>query len=562
MGLGRKNLVYSLVLAGIMMLFLLGYFIYMLPSLYVEYAMEQNLKSVRAQHEFYVRNGSYEKAIVRNSTACFSLEIPLEGECILISGKSFSAQVVIKDGQLYQAFENCREKLKSFRDLQQAEIQKDLEELAILLKETMQNDVSSPIELQMLSFGEGLEFHNESVKVHFYSDHMLILEASVEDFANRYTNYLVFEQREDRLIFTYLPVLTPDMNEIRPVVLRSIPMLGAVILWMVLIFSQVYSKGIVTPIVRLVGRAGEMKRRLVSMEEAGEVCKNKKKWEEEFASGTYGVGEDCGRAESGGRSHQNEIKELAATLEDFYEKIRENLWTLEEKNRELAEENQRQEIFLRASSHQLKTPIAAALLLVEGMANEVGRYKDTKVYLPKVKEQLLSMRKIVEDILYLNRCAENMYLQRMEPGHVIRERLRAFQIPIAEKEINIELTGDDGLAICTDEIMFSQICDNLLSNGVKYTPRGGLLQITIGRKEKKGEIRIENYGVTIPEALLPHIFEPFVSGADGKDRAGDSHGLGLYIVSYYARKLGISVGISNGENSVAVVLTADILKTF
>ncbi len=212
MGLGRKNLVYSLVLAGIMMLFLLGYFIYMLPSLYVEYAMEQNLKSVRAQHEFYVRNGSYEKAIVRNSTACFSLEIPLEGECILISGKSFSAQVVIKDGQLYQAFENCREKLKSFRDLQQAEIQKDLEELAILLKETMQNDVSSPIELQMLSFGEGLEFHNESVKVHFYSDHMLILEASVEDFANRYTNYLVFEQREDRLIFTYLPVLTPDMN--------------------------------------------------------------------------------------------------------------------------------------------------------------------------------------------------------------------------------------------------------------------------------------------------------------------------------------------------------------
>ena len=338
--------------------------------------------------------------------------------------------------------------------------------------ETMENDTSSPLELQVLNFGEGMEFHNESVKVHFYSNHMLILEASVEDFANRYTNYLVFEQREDRLIFTYLPALTPDMNEIRPVVLRSVPMLGAVIFWMVLMFSQVYSKGIVNPVVKLVGRAGEMKCALVSMEKSGGVCKREKKSEEDFLPKTYGAGpeygkQESGKSENGGRNQQDEIKELAATLEDFFEKIRENLWTLEEKNRELAEENQRQEIFLRASSHQLKTPIAAALLLVEGMVNEVGRYKDTKEYLPKVKEQLLFMRKIVEDILYLNRCAENMYLQRIGPGHVIRERLRAFQIPIGEKEIDIQMTGDDSLVICADEIMFSQICDNLLSNGVK-----------------------------------------------------------------------------------------------
>ena len=55
MKLGRKNLVYSLILAGIMLLFLVGYFIYMLPSLYVDYVMEQNLKSVKEQHNAYIK---------------------------------------------------------------------------------------------------------------------------------------------------------------------------------------------------------------------------------------------------------------------------------------------------------------------------------------------------------------------------------------------------------------------------------------------------------------------------------------------------------------------------
>ncbi len=76
----------------------------------------------------------------------------------------------------------------------------------------------------------------------------------------------------------------------------------------------------------------------------------------------------------------------------------------------LEEENERQEVFLRASSHQLKTPVAAAPLLVEGMMNEVGKYKDTKRYLPEVKKQLMAIRRIVEDILYLNHCVGNIFI--------------------------------------------------------------------------------------------------------------------------------------------------------
>lgn len=552
MGLGRKNFVYSLVLAGAMMMFVIGYFMYMLPSLYVDYTMEQNLQSVRTQHNEYVRTGSYEGVAVKNSAACFSMEIFRDEDKILLTGKSFSAEIIVKEERLREILERCRKKMGSLSDFS-VDLNEELKEVSDIFKEVMEEG-PLPIGFRIMNRWEEKEFFNESVKMHFYSAHMYIIEASIEDTDNHYTNYIVFEQREDSVVFTYLPVVAPDMNEIRPIVLRSLPMLGAVILLIVLLFSRMYSRGIVAPVVKLVRRAEGMKSTLDSLGKLGSY--ESSVFPKHAMSGRGGNKEEGAyeTAESG----QDEIKELETTLENFYQQIRESLDMLEKKNRELEEENEKQEIFLRASSHQLKTPIAAALLLTDGMINEVGRYRDTKMYLPKVKEQLLSMKKIVEDILYLNHCAENIHPQPMAVDELLRERLRAFQIPIAEKGILVEWEDCGGLTINADELILSQILDNLLSNGVKYTPAGGRIRITISGHEKRGEIKIENFGVTISEEILPHIFEPFVSGAQGADSVG-SHGLGLYIASYYAGKSGFSLQIYNGDGSVTALLGADIL---
>ena len=56
---------------------------------------------------------------------------------------------------------------------------------------------------------------------------------------------------------------------------------------------------------------------------------------------------------------------------------------------------------MRASSRQLKTPVAAAMLLIDGMIDEMGKYADVKTYLPQVKGKLIEMRDIVNNVLYL-----------------------------------------------------------------------------------------------------------------------------------------------------------------
>lgn len=528
MRLGRKNLLYSMALAGILLLFLVGYFICMLPSLYVDYMMGQYLKSIRAQHKAYMEQGTYEGVRVRNSTACISVEIPAQEDWLLITGKSFSAEVRLRDERLNEILDRCRRKLFSAGSKGTApealDLEEELEALGEILQDTVQGDESLPVSLRwryLKNMEE--EFFNQSVKVHSYSDGVFIIEASIEEPGNRYANYIAIEQTQERLVLSFLPVVAPEVDEIRPVVLRSLPMLGAVIVFLVLLGSRMYSQGIVNPIAELARHAEEMK------------------YTEDFSVERF--------LEEGARP-KDEVQELADALDDLYRQIRESYRKLEEKNRGLAEENERQEIFLRASSHQLKTPIAAALLLVEGMMNEIGKYKETRIYLPKVKEQLLSMRRMVEDILYLNHCAEEISFRRTDAGKVLAERLQSYQVGLADRHLVLDYEEGEALYVDTDERLLAQILDNLLSNAVKYTPVGGRIRIRLHRGPQR-RILIENFGVRIPEDIAPHIFDPFVSGSHGADPSGGrSHGLGLYIASYYAKKLGADLQVKNGEACV------------
>lgn len=476
-GLDGKNRLYSLILAAALLAGLVGYFICMLPSLYVSYRREQNLKSVLRQHIAYVESGNYSNVKAANPVTCFSVRIPNAADTFFLAGPFWELEVTAKTTQAREAFSSLRQLLRRWQngdfpeDDTEDRFLEEMEAWRNVWKDSLK-EVSSALPVRIdFRLTDRLEYSGESSRLHRMSDEVLILEAEAGNGDNIYTNYIALEDTGDALVFTCLPAVTPDMWEIRPVVLQSLPMLAAVILLLVLLFSQGYSRGILQPVYR----------------------------------------------------------------------------ELEEKNKALQEENKRQEVFMRASSHQLKTPLSAALLLLDGMINRVGKYQDTALYLPRVKEQLLSMRKMVEDILSLNHCGEPVRLQELQILPLLEDGLSAYQVRILDKGLQVSCSGEGG-AIQADETLLLQILDNLLSNAVEYTPDGSRIEIRVSQTA----IFLENYGVTIPETILPHVFDPFVSG--NHERKLASHGLGLYIAACYARQLGFSVEIKNRENSVLAAL--------
>ncbi|POP33238.1 HAMP domain-containing histidine kinase [Lactonifactor longoviformis] len=512
MRLSKKTFLYSIMISLVLVLFVLLYFIFMLPSLYVEYAGQEYLESIIQVQEGYSKNRSYEGLEVRNPTGSATLEIPLEGDSIYLAGKAFRLTINIKEPKLLEAVEQLRDSVEnsdSFADLEIPDI--DFEEL----KESMRMEDGGPLSdllsVQIDADEELQDIQTRKGKVHIVSDTMVVFEGGMNDKDNDYTTYIAAGKTKDAVIFSFLPVMTPQMNEIRPIVFGSLPMIAAVLFLLVLIASQIFSKKIVNPIIRLAGYAEDVK-------EAG--------YREMAPLEIH---------------EKDEIGELGTILNELYEKLRLQYQELEAKNRSLARENKRQEVFLRASSHQLKTPITAALLLTEGMISEIGKYKDTGKYLPEVKRQLLSMRKIVEDILYLNHSADNIKREPVNMNLLLKEVLESYRIPAGEKKLTFRCEEQPVQAETDGEIM-RKILDNLVSNAVSYTPPKG--EITIRLTEDSFEIY--NAGAHIEEELLPHIYEPFVSS----DTSRKGRGLGLYVISYYMELLGFQIEISNEENGV------------
>lgn len=480
-GLDYKNRLYSILLALILLCFLVGYFLCMLPSLYVDYRMEQNLKSVKIQHETYVNNGSYEGIRVSNPMTCVSVKIPYAGDSVFLTGSAFQLELTAKEDYVKTILTELQELLSEYRDRfsqkegDNEQWSENLEAVFAHWKELLDAEKADFFSLPFTvsaTLSDIDEYESQYMKIHTTYGNYIIVEAVASDNANTYTSYFAMEDIGDSFVFTIFTSMTPDMNEIRPVVLQSLPMICVVILLLVLIFSQAYSHGILTPL---------------------------------YAA-------------------------------------------LEKQNEALAEENEKQEIFMRASSHKLKTPLSAALLLLDGMIHQVGKYRDTKEYLPKVKSQLLSMGKIVEDILSLNHCRDNIEFQSLNIMSLLDSCLMAYQVAVSDKNLQISRSGTRELFVVTDEALLTQILDNMISNAVKYTPAGEAIEIIAAAHS----LSIENHGVTIPENILPHVFDPFVSGNHEDNNNG--HGLGLYIASYYAKQVNASLFVENRAHSVVTTI--------
>lgn len=527
MKLTHKNFLYTAIVTSILTILVLGYFIFMLPSLYVDYMSNENYNAVVKQHKGYLKDGSYKKVTVKNPS-CMTIDIPFSKDYVVITGKAFQITATPTSEDMKKLLIDMKDFVKSNistikdsdKSISKDEFSAKLEEKMTEWKSVIKGQVSllDNLPFSFITQSDSSYYKSnwdETTKMHFLSDDTIVMEAGVSDGENHYTNYMGITFNSDHIVISYLPTMTPQMNEITPIVIRSLPMLLSVIILFALVVSYLYSKGIVDPIIRLVKHTEAVKQ---SGMIANAYLPSKGK---------------------------DEIALLIQTLNNLYEELNQNYQSLEDKNKELKEKNKSQEVFLRSSSHQLKTPIAAALLLVDGMMNQIGKYQDTKLYLPEVKKQLLSMRKIVEDILYLSRCEERVTPELVNLNLLIARVLSNYQVTLAEGNYNIITDYSDCSQVMTDTNLFSKILDNLILNAIVHSKEGASITITT----KPYQIEIHNSNAHIEEELIPNIFEPFVS------TNGKGHGLGLYIVAYYANLLGVNVNICNVIDGVLTKVT-------
>jgi PAS domain S-box-containing protein len=227
------------------------------------------------------------------------------------------------------------------------------------------------------------------------------------------------------------------------------------------------------------------------------------------------------------------------------------------------EANQSKMQFLATMSHEIRTPINAVMGYADLLDAEIAGplTEDQQRYLSRVRASNLHLLGIIDEVLDFSRIEANRISLASGVGRLsepLRAALQMVQLQAGQKGVEISDANAAAAADASylgDEDRVRQILVVLLSNAVKFTPRGGRVTVTSGAVDEppadvklNGEgrwayVRVEDTGPGIPPERMEAIFDPFEQADMTLTRKHGGTGLGLTI----ARRLAL---LMNGDLSV------------
>jgi PAS domain S-box-containing protein len=195
--------------------------------------------------------------------------------------------------------------------------------------------------------------------------------------------------------------------------------------------------------------------------------------------------------------------------------------------------------FVATLSHELRTPLNAMLgwtQLLKKFSNDPYRLVQAMNAIER-SGQILTQ--LISDILDINRIASGKL--RLNVSAVAVSSLMEHALNTVTPEIDIKgialkkYLDVESLMVNCDPVRLQQCVWNLLSNAMKFTPRGGTITVSARAINNQLRISVADTGCGIPPETLPRIFERFVQADTSSTRTHGGLGLGLAIVRHLAR---------------------------
>ena len=203
--------------------------------------------------------------------------------------------------------------------------------------------------------------------------------------------------------------------------------------------------------------------------------------------------------------------------------------------------------FLATVSHELRNPLAPILtwtqLLRSGTLDEAKSRRALEV----IERNVISQAQLIDDLIDVSRVVSGKFRLDVRPIDLtpVIKGAADSQLPASDaKQIRLQLVLDERAGMISgDSERLQQVMWNLISNAIKFTQKGGRVQVVLQRAESHVEISVSDSGMGIDSEFLPHVFEPFRQGTGGSMRRHGGLGLGLSIVRHI-------VELHGGEISV------------
>ncbi len=225
--------------------------------------------------------------------------------------------------------------------------------------------------------------------------------------------------------------------------------------------------------------------------------------------------------------------------------------------RQAEEASRAKDEFLATVSHELRTPLNSIL----GWARmlRTGRLDEPTIEraLETIERNTVSQSQLIEDLLDISRIITGkmrIAVQRVDLAAVVHAAVDSNRPAAEAKNIRLEVVLDTfSGTLLGDPERLQQVAWNLVSNAVKFTLKGGRVQVHVERVNSHVELTVADTGRGISPEFLPHVFDRFRQADGGIEREIGGLGLGLSIVRHIVELHGGTVGVeSDGPGHGAV----------
>ena len=230
---------------------------------------------------------------------------------------------------------------------------------------------------------------------------------------------------------------------------------------------------------------------------------------------------------------------------------KEQLFLSEQAAREEAERVSRvKDEFLSTLSHELRTPLNAIYGWAQVLQTGATNPNDLAEGLDTIERNARAQKQIVDDLLDMSAIISGkvrMDVQRIDLAPVVEATIASMRPAADAKGIRLQAVLDpQARPVSGDPSRLQQIFWNLISNAIKFTPKGGRVQVLLERVNSHLEVSIIDSGEGITPEFLPHVFDRFRQADASISRRHGGLGLGLAIVKQLVELHGGSVRAKSG----------------
>jgi len=253
-------------------------------------------------------------------------------------------------------------------------------------------------------------------------------------------------------------------------------------------------------------------------------------------------------------SSKDEVGELSNNLNAMYRQHLDSIQQLSIEMERVSELEKSRIQFLRAASHELKTPIASLRGIVEGMIDKVGAYKDRDTYLVECNKLLIDMEKLTKKIISASTNEFNIQqTESINLSELIQQSIIAVCPLSQQKKINIKKDIVQDILITSSKILLEQIISNVITNAVLYAEEPFEVSISL-TNQTRISLTVYNSCLPLSDDEIQRVFEPFFRLEQSRIKEIGGSGLGLAIVSQLAEALQLEIFFTATNNGMCFTL--------